>query len=75
MSKLWVCGKTIEVVSSGVVWELQGIFSTEALATDNCTAYNYFIGEVDVDKALPDLTTTWDSCYYPCDKGLSVLSL
>jgi hypothetical protein len=61
----WICGKNIEEVESGIVWEIGGVFSSEEKAIKACTDKNYFIGPIELDQKLPDETTKWDGCYYP----------
>jgi len=63
--KLWVCGKYKGENKIGVMWDLQGIFSTKELAIKACRNDLYFIGPVILDEALPDETVDWPGSFYP----------
>lgn len=65
--EVWVCGKHRSGKVHHVIWDLQGVFSTEALAIAACKDDTYFIGPAGVDKVLLDATEDWPGCYYPTD--------
>ncbi len=67
--KLWVVGKNIDEVDSGVVWELQGVFSTKEFAIQACVAKEYFYGPVELNENLPDKSVDWKGCIYPWYKN------
>ncbi|GEA17513.1 hypothetical protein [Moorella sp. E306M] len=62
---LWVCGKNVAELEEGIVWELQGIFTTKEAAVAACKNERYFIGPVELNKPLPEETTSWVGCEYP----------
>lgn len=62
---VWVCGKNVAEVEAGIVWELQGVFTTRESAIAACKSERYFIGPVELNKELPDETTDWKGCEYP----------
>ena len=59
MSEVWVVGKPNE---EG--WEIQGVYSSEALAKKNCKS-GWFIGPVEVDTPLPEEEAEWVGAYWP----------
>ena len=63
--EVWICGKYIEHTDHGVVWELQGVFSSEELGREACQTAAYFIGPITLGDTLPDESTEWPGCYYP----------
>ena len=60
MTTLWVHGRKI-----AETWELQGIYDEQQKAIDACQTEFDFIGPVELNTALPTVTTTWPGCYYP----------
>lgn len=65
MKELWVCGKYLEQRDNGAVWEMQGVFSSEEKAVAACLTEDFFIGPVELDKAMPEERIVWYKAYYP----------
>lgn len=63
--KLWVVGRTIHDSPEGIVWDLQGIFSTKKAAESACLDESYFIGPADLNEVLPHETVEWPDAYRP----------
>jgi hypothetical protein len=63
--KVWICGQTRCETPSGRVWEIQGAFSTEALAVAACRNEAYWVGPLTLDESLPEELIPWPGCYYP----------
>jgi hypothetical protein len=63
---LWVCGKYCGApAGGGIVWELIGLFSSEAAAVAACRTDYYFVGPAVLNEVLPDEPISWPGCYYP----------
>lgn len=61
---VWVVGQYISGSDrDNMVWELQGIFTVETKALEAVVDRNYFIGKVELNKALPHETVDWDVRY------------
>ena len=56
---LWVVGQWMGDASSGTVWDLQGVFSTEEKAAEACHDEDFFMGPVSMDEELPTDITRW----------------
>jgi hypothetical protein len=63
--QVWICGRCLDQTPEGIVWELQGVFTTEQSAADTCADETYFVGPETLDVALPAETTLWQGAYYP----------
>jgi hypothetical protein len=63
--QIWVCGRVVSETSEGLVWELQGVFSSEQSAVSACRDETYFIGPETLDVSLRHDTDIWEGCYYP----------
>lgn len=64
MTEVWICGK----VGTKTGWDIQGVFSSEALAVAACRSAEYFIGPLALDVALPDESSPWPRAYWPLSK-------
>lgn len=65
MALLWVVGKLRDDAGS---WEMQGVFSTEAIALALCNGHaDYFIGPIEIDVPFPDYTVPWPNAYMPSE--------
>lgn len=62
---VWVCGKNVAETETGIVWELQGVFTTKEAAVAACKGENYFVGPVELNKEMPDEPIEWKGCEYP----------
>jgi hypothetical protein len=69
---VWVCGQyhgeyldEHTADHDGIAWELQGVFTTEALAIAACRDNQYFIGPMTLNESLPHNKAEWIGCYYP----------
>ena len=51
---LWLVGQYRSGTCPTVVWDFQGIFSTEAAAEDACRSDTYFVMPVQLDMPVPD---------------------
>lgn len=65
---IWICGRNVVETEQGIVWELQGVFTTKENAIDACVGERYFVGPGFLDVNLPVETTEWEGCYYPLYK-------
>ena len=73
---LWVVGKHVAEMpegdapkgSTGVVWELQGVFDSQELAEQACTLPVHFIGPIEMNVRMPEESTDWEGLYWPCLK-------
>jgi hypothetical protein len=63
--KLWVVGQNKFEGPDGIVWELGGVFSTEALAVEACRSQEYFVFPVELNEQLPEESIVAPGCYYP----------
>ena len=66
---VWIVGKQINWYTEGSVWEIQGVFSNEALAVAACRTPLYFVGPLTLNESLPDETVVWEGCYYPSEEN------
>lgn len=66
MTKVWVAGKWI-VFPGG--WELHGVFDSEEKAIAACHSRIHFIGPVELNLELPDITVDWPGLYYPMSRN------
>ena len=63
---VYVVGRYVE----GQQWEFQGVFSTEALAVEECgDRRDWFVGPAEMDVSLPSDSHTWPECYYPASRS------
>ncbi|WGH49656.1 hypothetical protein [Alishewanella phage vB_AspM_Slicko01] len=62
---VWVVGNDV-VYDEDHTWEIQGIYSSEALAVQNCKL-GWWVGSIPLNTPLPDETTRWDVYYPECD--------
>lgn len=60
---MWVVGKVIDY--SAKSWEMIGVFDTKAQALRECRAPLYFLGPIELNRAMPDQTIEWEGAYYP----------
>ena len=51
---IWVVGRAIGKGKGGIVWALQGLFSTKEQAVSACRNYTYFIGHIPFGIAFPE---------------------
>jgi len=65
---VWVCGKWTRDTDDGVVWELQGVFSSEELAAVACVHRDMFIGPAVLNEPLPLEKVAWPGSYFPLRK-------
>lgn len=64
--ELWICGKVRRVYGHKmVVWDIQGIFDSEAQAVSACKTENCFVGPVPLNKELSEEAVQWPGCYFP----------
>ena len=63
---VWVVGQIINT-DDGMVWEFQGVFSTEPKAVAACKGLYWFVGPAVMDEEHPVETEPWDGCYYPLE--------
>lgn len=65
----WIVGQFIKETPEGAVWDLQGVFANEQLALEACTTPAFFLGPMDINKALPHERCDWPGVYYPGEAG------
>jgi hypothetical protein len=62
---LFVVGKSTADTPHGVVWELQGVFTTPEAAEAAASGHpDYWIGPLEADTLLPDDTAAWPGVYF-----------
>lgn len=62
---VWICGTFREGEFPNVVWELNGIFSSESLAVKRCTTEVDFVAPFEMDVEQPIETAEMIGAYYP----------
>lgn len=64
---MWLMGRREPPAAQGLpgIWHIQGIFTDEELAKQNCLDENYFIGPLPINVALPHERIEWPGCYFP----------
>jgi len=68
--KVYVVGKWIKRVDERVVWDIQGVFSTEEKAVAECKSPEWFVGPINLDESVPEENREWPGFYYPLDERL-----
>jgi len=64
--KVWIAGSQPGSHKVGeVVWDILGVFDTEAGARAACTKPYHFIGPLEMNVRLPDETLEWPGSFYP----------
>lgn len=62
---LYVVGK-VENKEEWKLWTLEGIYDTEEAAVTHCNNRPlWFVGPIELNKALPEVTDSWKGSYYP----------
>jgi hypothetical protein len=63
---IYVIGKSTAATKKGVVWELQGVFTSQEAAEAACEGHpDYWIGPIEADLLLSDEHTAWPDVYFP----------
>jgi hypothetical protein len=71
---MWIVGKYKGFYPEGVVWDIVGVFLTRQMAVKACEDhFDYFVGPIALNRALPEKSTTWPGCFYPATSELRVL--
>ena len=67
MKELWVCGQLRELTEyrGRSIWDLVGVFDTEAMAKAACRDKNYFIYPIERNKQYPEEEVYSTGGYYP----------
>jgi hypothetical protein len=65
MKELWLVGQYKSGKIGKIVWEFQGIFSTEKKAVAACRNFRYFVEKVTLDQECPDESVLFPDGYYP----------
>ncbi len=67
LDTVWVCGQYRDGTKAGVIWELQGVFSTKEKAIAVCRYENYFVMPVKIDHIYPHETMSEpiEGSFYP----------
>jgi hypothetical protein len=63
--KLWLVGQYKSGEKGNIVWEFQGIFSTEEKAVAACKNFRYWVAPIIMDEECPDGTVSFENDYYP----------
>lgn len=66
---LWVLGRADVETPRGYVWDICGVFDTEAAAVAGCTTERHFVGPIPLNVRLPDQTEPWPGAYSPMDRA------
>lgn len=66
---LWVVGRNKAETESGIVWEFQGVYSTEEMAKAGCHDRTYFLAPAILDESLPHESKDWPGAYYPAERN------
>lgn len=74
MSKVFVVGTYIAETPEGRVWNIEGVFSTQALAEGACVQRENFVGPLDLDERLPVETVPWKDAYFPLAEQGDIVS-
>lgn len=61
--KLWIAADVLS--EDGRVWELIGVFDSEALADAACTKANHCIFSIELNERLPDESTIAPDVRWP----------
>lgn len=66
MSVVWCVGQTTAETPDGRVWNIHGIYTSEAAALVACDGHpEFWIGPMPLDQALPYDVVEWTGAYYP----------
>ncbi len=60
---VWIVGRVKDEES--LVWDFQGVFTTEDAAVNACRDISYFVGPATLDEVLPHSTMDWPDSYRP----------
>lgn len=68
--KLWITGRFRRIVDDGlIVWDIMGVFSSEAMAVAACRSPDDFIGPLLLNEQLPEALAEWPGTRYPLADG------
>jgi hypothetical protein len=62
---MWIVGSYRGTTMDGTVWQLAGVFDSEAAAVAACVDGDDFIGPCPLNQALPHNRMKWPGCRYP----------
>jgi hypothetical protein len=67
-NEIYLVGRFIKETSSGVVWDYQGVFSSEKNAIRACLNKSFFYYKSTLDEYIPIQTSSFPNIIYPCLK-------
>lgn len=65
LNTMWLVGQYKQGEFPNIVWEFVGIFTTKDAALGACPDLEYFIAEVEVNKAAAHKSAQFPTVWYP----------
>ena len=65
LQTLWIVGQYRFGDTGAIVWDFQGVFTTEEKAIAACKSTTWFIARMELDKELPEATEVMPDVIWP----------
>lgn len=65
LQTLWIVGQYRFGDTGAIVWDFQGVFTTEEKAIAACKSATWFIARMELDKELPEATEVMPAVSWP----------